>query len=369
MLAPSASRDAAKPPVGHRPRCSGPGQAPAVMLLAACLLVATPSFDGARADESTGGRPVPVNAVAEIGLTVEDLDRSVAFFTGVLGFEKVSEEEVAGEPWEKLSGVFGARMRIARLRLGSETIELTDFLAPRGRPYAYDTRANDHWFQHIAIVVSDMEAAYARLRGAGVEHASTGPQCLPESIPAAAGICAFYFRDPDGHFLELLRFPPGKGEARWHSPDAAQGRLFLGIDHTAIVVADTARALDFYEGGLGLRVAGAGVNSGTEQEHLNNVEGARLRITTLRAPRGPGIELLEYLQPLDGRRPAEPPRANDVAYWQTSLEVNAIPPLPFGESPGASTDVKLPGGDAGGVASAVVVRDPDGHALRLVRRR
>ena len=134
--------------------------------------------------------------------------------------------------------------------------------------------------------------------GSRCSHASTGPQRLPETIPNAAGIRAFYFRDPDGHPLEVLQFPPDKGDPKWHAPSA---RLFLGIDHTAIVVADTRASLAFYRDVLGFRVAGESMNFGTEQEHLNNVPGARLRITGLRAPSGPGVELLEYLAPRDGR--------------------------------------------------------------------
>ena len=81
------------------------------------------------------------------------------------------------------------------------------------------------------------------------------------------------FKDPDGHPLEIIRFPPGKGDPRWQNPG---DRLFLGIDHTAIVVADTDAALRYYRDILGLRVAGQSENYGTEQEHLNNVFGASL---------------------------------------------------------------------------------------------
>src|SRR5690606_20188959 len=130
---------------------------------------------------------------------------------------------------------FGARARVARLTLGTEAIELVEFAAPRGRPAPADSRSNDHWFQHVAIIVDDMDRAYARLREHGVEHASPGPQRLPDWNAAAGGIEAFYFRDPDGNNLEVLEFPPDKGEPRWQ----VSGPLFLGIDHTAIVVAST----------------------------------------------------------------------------------------------------------------------------------
>ncbi|HET9275686.1 MAG TPA: VOC family protein, partial [Gemmatimonadales bacterium] len=71
-----------------------------------------------------------VQAVGAIGMTVSDLDRSVEFYTRVLGFAKEAEFEVAGEEWERLTGVFGVRLRIARLRLGGEALELSEYLAP-----------------------------------------------------------------------------------------------------------------------------------------------------------------------------------------------------------------------------------------------
>jgi hypothetical protein len=62
--------------------------------------------------------PVADVGVESVGMTVSDLDRAVDFYTRVLGFEKLSEVEVAGEAYEQLQGVFGLRMRVARLRLG-----------------------------------------------------------------------------------------------------------------------------------------------------------------------------------------------------------------------------------------------------------
>jgi catechol 2,3-dioxygenase-like lactoylglutathione lyase family enzyme len=308
----------------------------------------------------------PVAAVGAIGITVSDLDRAVAFYSDVLGFTKRSQVEVAGAEPERLEGVFGMRARVATLALGSESIELTQYLAPRGRAMPADSRANDRWFQHIAIVTSDLDRAYAMLRERGVEHASSGPQRLPDWNPNASGIEAFYFRDPDGHFLELIEFPKGKGDPRWQ-----KGRsLLLGIDHTAIVVADTEASLRFYRDQLGLRVAGTSENWGTEQEHLNNVFGARLRITGLRAAHGPGIELLEYLAPRDGRPRPSDARANDLLHWQTDLVADgAIAPLAqrlFSAhaefvSPG---DVELPDASLG-FRHAMLVADPDGHALRI----
>jgi catechol 2,3-dioxygenase-like lactoylglutathione lyase family enzyme len=308
-------------------------------------------------------------AVARVGLTVSDMDRSVEFYTRALDFEKISDDEVAGTPYEQLEGVFGARLRKVRMRLGDEELQLTEYIAPKGRPAPTDSRSNDRWFQHVAIIVSDMDRAYARLRQFKVQHASTGPQLLPKSIPGAAGIRAFYFRDPDGHPLEVLQFPRDKGDPKWHQPG---NRLFLGIDHTAIVVGDTRSSLAFYRDVLGFRVAGESMNFGTEQEHLNNVEGARLRITGLRASAGPGIEFLEYVTPRDGRPFPQDERANDLVHWQTTVLVPdaqaAAAVVRRGKfrliSPGP---VELPDTTLG-FRRGFRVRDPDGHVVQLVER-
>src|SRR5882724_7620449 len=133
-----------------------------------------------------------VKAVDSVGMTVSDMDRSIDFFSKVLTFEKKSDVEVAGSDYEHLEGVFGLRVRVVIMRLGGETIELSEYLAPRGRPVPADSRSNDRWFQHVAIIVSDMDRAYALLREHRVEHASSGPQTLPEWNQNAGGIKAFY---------------------------------------------------------------------------------------------------------------------------------------------------------------------------------
>jgi catechol 2,3-dioxygenase-like lactoylglutathione lyase family enzyme len=318
--------------------------------------------------EPGGGAPL-VMGVGRIGMTVADMDRSVAFFSSVLSFEKVSDVEVVGADYEHLEGVFGIRMRVVDMRLGGETLELTEYLAPRGRPLPADSRSNDGWFQHVAIIVSDMDRAYRRLRRHKVEHASSGPQRLPDWNPNAGGIRAFYFKDPDGHVLEILQFPDDKGDPKWHRPSDA---LFLGIDHTAIVVADTGASLRFYRDLLGMRMASESENYGPEQEHLNNVFGARLRITSLHAAAGPGIELLQYLAPTDGRPIPADERANDLAHWQTQL-VTANDDAALSRLRAAHCRFVSPGpvsieGAELGFRQGTSVRDPDGHVMLLTGR-
>src|SRR5437763_5524397 len=194
----------------------------------------------------------PQVAVDGVGVTVSDMNRAVAFYSA-LTFQKVSDREVLGEQFEHLEGVFGARMRIVRMQLGDEHIDLIEYLAQRRRPIPLDSRNNDLLFQHIAIVVRDMDQAFAKLRELKVQFVSTAPQTLPPSIPAAAGIKAFYFHDPDRHNLEIIYFPPGKGDPRWQEKTDT---LFLGIDHTAIGISITYLSLKFYRVLLGFRKAG-----------------------------------------------------------------------------------------------------------------
>jgi catechol 2,3-dioxygenase-like lactoylglutathione lyase family enzyme len=214
-----------------------------------------------------------------------------------------------------------------------------------------------------------MDRAYAWLRKHGVEHSSPEPQTLPAWNPNAGGIKAFYFKDPDGHPLEILWFPQGKGAAKWHGPT---DRLFLGIDHTAIVVGDTEASLAYYRDTLGLRVSGESENYGIEQERLNNVFGARLRITGLQASAGPGIEFLEYMTPRDGRPFPADERANDIVRRKTRLVVRdagaAALRLRSRRHQLISPDAVTLPDPSFGSRRAFLARDPDGHVLELFER-
>jgi catechol 2,3-dioxygenase-like lactoylglutathione lyase family enzyme len=261
------------------------------------------------------------------------------------------------------------RLRVVRMQLGNESIELTEYLTPKGKPIPVDSRSNDRWFQHIAIAISDMDKAYQHLRKFKVQHASTAPQRIPDSNKAAAGIRAFYFKDPDGHNLEIIYFPPGKGDPKWQKPS---NQLFLGIDHTAIVVSNTEASLKFYRDLLGLTLAGESMNYGTEQEHLNNVEGAKLHISGLRSLAGPGIEFLEYLTPKDGRSLPNDARPNDLLHWQTTLVVKdaeaVAQRLRINKSAFVSPSVVAIPGEKLGFKKGFLVRDPDGHVMRVVQK-
>ncbi|MGH7235782.1 MAG: VOC family protein, partial [Nitrospiraceae bacterium] len=149
--------------------------------------------------------------------------------------------------------------------------------------------------------------------------------------------------------------------------------LFLGIDHTAMTVRSTDNSIKFYHDLLGLTVAGNSLNMGTEQEHLDSLRGARVRVTGLKPLVGPpGIEFLEYQLPAAGRSMPADVRPNDLVHWQVTLVVNdteaAEQRLRGGNYTFVSTDLVTLPDDRLGFRKGFLVRDPDGHAVLVAER-
>ena len=313
-------------------------------------------------------RSASVAAVRSIGFTVSEMDRSVAFYSDVLSFKVISDVEVDGPEYDQLWGMFGVRARVVRMQLGEQQIELTQFISPPDlRPIPVPSYSHDLWFQHFAIVVRDMEAAWAQLRKYHVRQISPRPQTIPMSNQVAAGIKAIKFRDPDGHNLELLWFPEGKGNPVWKKPGT---NLFLGIDHTAMTVRSTENSLKFYHDLLGLTVAGGTLNMGTEQEHLDSLPGARVLVTGLTPTMGPpGVEFLEYERPTAGRPFPADSHPTDLWHWHTTMVVSDVDAATtelrrMGQLV-SSNVVTIPNGNLG-FTKGVLLRDPDGHAIQIV---
>jgi catechol 2,3-dioxygenase-like lactoylglutathione lyase family enzyme len=232
----------------------------------------------------------PVDRLACFGLVTPDAPRLSRFYQAALGFRLLAAERRSEPGFARSLGSDGDAQRII-IGLGRESVELLQFDRP-GRPYPDARLASDICFQHFAIVATDMTLAYQRLCSAGgwTAISTDGPQRLPLS---SGGVTAFKFRDPDGHPLELLAFPDGKLPPRWQ--DRVTGDdLALGIDHSAISVADSARSIAFYEA-LGLRVTARSLNSGCEQARLDGVSDPQVEVTAL-APHcaTPHVELLCY---------------------------------------------------------------------------
>ena len=297
-------------------------------------------------------------------VTVSDLDRTEAFYRDGLGFETVGRREMAGDGFAHLVGLRDGRARTLTMRLGQDEVTFVEY-DRAGKPYPADSKSPDLWFQHFAIVVSDMDKAYAALRRVGFTPISdAGPVTLP---PANGFVKAFKFRDPDGHPLELLYFPPGQGRPVW----AGHGdKLFLGVDHSAIGVADTERSEAFYEKLLGMSVAYEGVNRGPTQESLDGTFGAVVRITGLRPPseRGPGVEFLEYRTPATGRPAPVDTESNDLVHVTLDFAVDDVDGM-VAKLRQAHTPFISPDAVDLGEVRAALVRDPDGHAILLEQMR
>jgi len=144
--------------------------------------------------------------------TVADLERSLAFYVGQLGFRLVLRKVLEGPAIAELVGVPGATLSLALLQAGGEEIaplsagaarlELIQYLTPAGRPY--DRGNHDVGSGHVAVVVADLDAVYQRLQAQEV-HFNCPPQLISEGD--FAGWKGTYLRDPDGITVELLQPP------------------------------------------------------------------------------------------------------------------------------------------------------------------
>ncbi len=274
--------------------------------------------------------------IVRFNRVVPDLHRAEAFYRDALGFRTIPLEPMDLLTLEAVGPGRPAADAIA-MRLGQETLALVRFETP-GLRYPPDSRSNDLWFQHLAVVVGDMDAAYAHLacQSGWQPIGNGGPQQLP---PSVGGVRAFKFRDPFGHPLELIWFPPGQGRPVWH--ESHDGALFLGIDHSALSIRSTFESQTFYRS-LGLRVSSRSFNHGAEQANLDGLNEARVRVTGLRpeSDGGPGLELLEYQPP--GRGSSGLDLNNMVTDWVT-LTAGVLPDEPIR-----------------------MIRDPDGHLLMSI---
>lgn len=239
-----------------------------------------------------------ISAITAFRLMTRDADLLTRFYRGlgfiVAGREPIPDAEMA------LLGLQGGGTRTS-LRLGNQQVDLDTFAVP-GQPYPSEATAADLCFQHLALVTDDAAVAWKRAATLGAIAISThGPVMLP---PATGVAAALKFRDPEGHPLELLQFPPGD-KGRW------VGRGLLGIDHSALSVSDVGASRRFYEA-LGLSVGRATLNSGLTQAALDGLADVEVDVIPMLPPRHtPHVELLGYRNPVG--RPAGALMANDAA--------------------------------------------------------
>ena len=138
------------------------------------------------------------------GITVSNLERSLAFWRDVLGFELSHTAHQKGELAQEITGVEGAEIKLAVLKTaGGHKIELLEYLAPADRKPA-NLRPCDLGCVHLALLVEDLNAALDRIAGSGWKAAGQ-PQILTKG--PNAGKRVVYVRDPDGTTIEFMQPP------------------------------------------------------------------------------------------------------------------------------------------------------------------
>lgn len=152
-----------------------------------------------------------LRTIHHTGYTISDLDRSLAFYCGLLGFEIVAQQEKQGGYIAAIVGYPDAHVRMAHLRVpgADHVVELFQYLAPEGaRPERIEPR--DVGTAHLCVVVDDLQAVHRRLVAAGVETFVSPPVQVDTGINT--GGYGLYLRDPDGIVVEIFQ-PPNRSAA------------------------------------------------------------------------------------------------------------------------------------------------------------
>ena len=146
-----------------------------------------------------------VLAADHTGITVSNLEQSLAFWRDVLGFELSHTAHQTGELAREITGVAGAEIKLAVVKApGGHKIELLEYLAPPDRKKDVAIRPCDVGSVHVALLVDDLEAVLEGISACGWRAAGK-PQIL-QSGPNA-GKRVVYVRDPDGTTIEFMEMP------------------------------------------------------------------------------------------------------------------------------------------------------------------
>ena len=151
--------------------------------------------------------PFRIIATDHTGFTVSNIERSLAFWRDILGFELSHRAHHTGDLASEVTGVPGAEISIAVLKAPGHRIELLEYHAPADRKRA-DLRPCDVGAVHVAIMVDHLDALLSAIAVSGwkavgqTQTLKTGPN---------AGRRTVYVRDPDGTTIEFMQPPPDKG--------------------------------------------------------------------------------------------------------------------------------------------------------------
>ena len=143
-------------------------------------------------------------AADHTGITVSNLEQSLAFWQNVLGFEFSHRAHQTAELASEITGVAGAEISIAVVKApGGHKIELLEYLAPADRKHV-DLRPCDVGHVHIALTVDNLDAVLSAIAASGWKAAGK-PQTLQTG--PNAGKRVVYVRDPDGTTIEFMEVP------------------------------------------------------------------------------------------------------------------------------------------------------------------
>jgi glyoxylase I family protein len=148
------------------------------------------------------GTPFRIIAADHTGITVSNLERSLAFWRDVLGFELSHRAHQTGELASEITGVPGAEISLAVLKAPGHKIELLEYHAPADRKQTVNLRPCDVGHVHVALIVDDLDAVLNTIAAAGWKAAGK-PQTLQTG--PNAGKRVVYVRDPDGTTIEFMR--------------------------------------------------------------------------------------------------------------------------------------------------------------------
>jgi catechol 2,3-dioxygenase-like lactoylglutathione lyase family enzyme len=149
------------------------------------------------------GASFRIAGVNHTGITVANLERSLAFWQGILGFELSHRAHHTGDLASKVTGIAGAEICLAVLKAPGHRIELLEYRAPADRKRVA-VRPCDVGSVHVALAVENLDAVLSAMAAADWRAAGT-PQTL-KSGPNA-GMRVVYVSDPDGTTIELMQPP------------------------------------------------------------------------------------------------------------------------------------------------------------------